>query len=246
MYISDSFTQWGTSIIFEIEKKAIMGIKLNDGTEVKCKALTKSEYELMVKASTGGLIRQSNDNYDIEAHRLKNNQVLVKEGEYYTLYNNLDDLNKVLENSVPPGNGVEILRNKNQYGSLFPERTEQLVRELCADLKIQYQEPDETLLRKIDVMIGRMDDADSFNEKHFINFLATIGEAIVKNSKARWYMKLASDGVTWNPYLIINGKQIQFFSYLYEDIFLTESNRAGLLVEIYETINDIKDKNLSE
>lgn len=226
------------------EKRKMDSIQLNNGLTVKCKSLSKEEYNSSLKDTPGSSIKRFKEKYNIDVHQLRNGQVLVKEDDYYTLYYNLGDLDMVLLNASGYSQGVEILRNKNIYGSDFPAKTDSLINQLCISLSIEYKETNEQLLKEVDTKINKLKDPELFREGYFINFIALIGESLIKKHQARWEMKIASDGSTWNPYLIINDHRVQFFTYLYEDIFISHSQEDHLLFEIYETVNAIREHNL--
>lgn len=72
------------------------------------------------------------------------------------------------------------------------------------------------------------------------NFIALMGELLIKKYDAEWIMELSSDNITYNPYLKIRDKKVQFFIYLFEDIFIKEKPVANLLTEIYRTVDEIE------
>jgi hypothetical protein len=215
-------------------------IVLTSGKKIRCKAITKTEYDKLKKASVGGIIDKLKEKYDIETYVLKTGQAIVAEKDYYTLYNSLDDLKLVLNDASAGNQGVEVLRNVNIYGSDFPGQTSNLVRQLCVDLDAPFEQFDMNLLSLIDQKISDLRDPESFNEDHLINYIALIGEVVKEKYHGTWDMQLASDGQTWNPYLQINNERVQFFTYLYEDIVLNYHNgNRHIIIEIYKTVEDI-------
>lgn len=106
------------------------------------------------------------------------------------------------------------------------------------DLKINSKVINEELIEKVDEKLDSLPNAD-FQKRHLLALIALLGEVLIKKHNAEWHMKLASDNVTYNPYLNINGKQVQFFTYLFEDIFIKDHPPKLLLTDIYETVNEI-------
>ncbi|MBO9204219.1 MULTISPECIES: hypothetical protein [Niastella] len=219
-------------------------IELNNGQKINCKSLTKIEYNSLLKDTVGGIVERIWTQYNIAVHQLKNGQVVVEENSYYTLYDNLEDVDKVLLNAVGNSNGSEILAGKNIYGAKFPEEVPVLIKQLCQILDINYTSSNEQLLKDIDAKVNRLADPQQFRESHLIHFIALIGDVIIRKYSAEWKMELASDGTTWNPYLIINNQDVQFFVYLYEDIFINRVQEEGLLFGIYKTVVAIREHNL--
>ncbi len=218
-------------------------IDLSDGTHINCQDLDEREYYDLLK-KTGNPVPRYEKEYGLDVRILEDGKVLIKESDYYTLYFSLDDLEKVLMDSVRQSGGRELMLNKNIYGSLFPEKTSELIGQLCIALKISKTPADVELLTLIDRKIDALQDPLEFKRQYFINLCALIGEAYIGTGKAQWKMKLSDDGVTWNPYLIIKKQEVNFFVYLYEDIFLVSANKERGLLEIYETIGDIERYNL--
>ena len=99
-------------------------------------------------------------------------------------------------------------------------------------------------MEQIDKRISKLPDADAFNEDHMINYVALIGEIIIKNYGAKWDMQLSGDGSTWNPYLRVNDQQLQFFTFLYEDIFLNSGTNKHVVLSVYKTAEEIIRVNL--
>ena len=218
-------------------------IDLSDGTHVNCQDLDEREYYDLLK-KTGDPVPRYEKEYGLDVRILEDGTVLVKESDYYTLYLNLDDLEKVLVDSVQHRGGRELMLNKNIYGSSFPEKTSGLIEKLCAALKVSKTNPDVEFITLIDRGIDALQEPLEFKRRYFINLVALIGEAYISTGKAKWKMKIADDNVTWNPYLIVKKQEVNFFVYLYEDVFLVSANKERGLLGIYETIDDIERYNL--
>lgn len=226
------------------QKKEMDTIELSNGLSIKCQSLTKSEYEILLKESIGDSIHRLKERYGVDVHQLKNNKVIVKEEDYYTLYYSLDDLDKVLLDASGASQGSEILLNKNPYGKSFSDSTNMLIKELLSSLSLAYKDPDERVLKIIEDRVNSLPNAESYKKEHIMHFIAVVGEVLKKKYAASWDMILSSDGITWNPYMIIKGYQIQFFTYLYEDVFLGSSVHYSFLTEVCETIDEIVKYNL--
>jgi hypothetical protein len=134
---------------------------------------------------------------------------------------------------------VEILRYKNIYKDEFPRHTVELIADLRADLGVDGSRLDAGLLKDLDSRIIERPDAPYFLRRNLMALIGAVGEVLIREFGGTWYMEPASDGETWNPFIIVNGRKIQFFVHLYEDIYIGERDGAHLLVETYGTARDI-------
>jgi hypothetical protein len=223
--------------------KKMANIILSTGEKIKCKALSDSEYNRLLKDSVGGVIKELKEKYGTEIHVLNNGQVVINEKDYYTLYYKLEDLEKVLADVSEASHGTEVMSG-NTYGADFPLHTDALIRQLCDTLGVNERDHNVNQLGQIDKRISGLPNADTFNEDYMINYVALIGEIIIKKYGAKWDMQLSEDGRTWNPYLRVNEQQLQFFTYLYEDIFLNSGTNKHVVLSVYQTTDDIVRVNL--
>lgn len=221
------------------QTKKMDNIELSDGSFVKCKSLSFNEFEALRLNALGEPIGKFKNQFGVEVYQLNNDEAIANDGGYYMLFDNTNDVEKVLVDAHQSSHGTEILSNKNPFGKDFPNHTNILIKELSDTLGVKYIQPDEQLLKDLDYKLSKLPSASEFKKKHLINFIAVIGEVLRKKYKTEWEMVLSSDAKTWNPYLRSNSRPIEFFTYLYEDVYIKE-NTELLLTEIYETVNDIK------
>ncbi len=216
-------------------------IELNNGMTIKCQMLNKIEFYQILKENNGILLEKYSISFEqLEVYELSNKNVLVKEDDYYTLYYSLSDLDSVLANASDFASGQVILLNKNPYGKDFPNHTSKLIQELLQNLNIPTNLPiNKDILKLVDTEIFKINGYQNFERDHFIHLIAIVGEVLKNDFNANWEMNLSSDGKTWNPYLKIKGNDFEFFTYLYEDIFLTEKRKEPVLLETYLTVNAI-------
>jgi hypothetical protein len=214
-------------------------IELSDGSFIKCKSLDLNEFNRLRLLTLEGPVDKFKHRFGVEVYKLKNEEVIADDNGYYMLFNNTDDLEKVLMDANNTSQGTEILSNKNPFGKDFPNHTKALIQELSDTLGVKYVQPDEQLIKELDYKLGKLPDAPEFKRRHLLNFIAVIGEVLLRKYKTEWQMVLSADAKTWNPYLRSANRPIEFFTYLYEDIYIKE-NHGHLLTEVYETVNDIK------
>ncbi|TFF29742.1 hypothetical protein [Mucilaginibacter psychrotolerans] len=214
-------------------------IELSNGSFIKCKSLSLDEFDSLRLNALEGPIGKFKNQFGVDVYKLKNEEVIANDNGYYMLFNNTDDVEKVLMDANNSSQGTEILSNKNPFGKDFPNHTEALIKELSDTLGVKYVQPNEQLIRDLDSKLSKLPNASEFKKRHLINFIAVIGEVLLRKYKTEWEMVLSSDTKTWNPYLRSTNRPIEFFTYLYEDIYIKE-NHERLLTEIYETVNDIK------
>lgn len=220
-------------------------IVLKDGNSIACESLSKEDFDKRVIQSKIQPIAEYKDKYSIDVFEISKKEVLVKEGNYYTLYYSLADLDSVLKGSNVVEEGKEILYGKNPYGEEFSKKTEKLINQLDILLNLQsVKSLSPSYLELVDKKINALDNSQVFFEENFINIVALIGEAIIEKHHASWDMRLSNDKITWNPYLKINNQHIDFFSFLYEDIFI-EKNIKNCIPEIYQTTIEIIEHNIT-
>lgn len=220
-------------------------IELQNGMTIKCQMLNEQTFSKLLTDKKGEAIEKYSLAFGIEVYELQNSHVIVKEGNYYTLYFSLRDLDKVLFHSEAGVNGQEILLNKNYFGKDFPQHTSFLIKELLSELNLsENAQVDKDLLLLIQAEVIKRPDAEDFEKKHLLHFIAVIGNALINKYSASWNMQLASDQQTWNPYLVVKEENVQFFTYLYEDIFMVDKSSNTFLTESYETVTGIIEYNL--
>ncbi|WP_374950020.1 hypothetical protein [Mucilaginibacter sp.] len=214
-------------------------IELNDGTLVECTYLTETQFVKLKSNVVQGAIESFKIKYQAEVYQFPDGSVIASKDGIYVQFNSLDDLKSVLDDTNEDQIVTSILHNKNPFGELFPNHTFQLIRQLTDSLQMPEGEPvNAQLLKDIDSKISDLPNPSIFKKKFFINLVAVVGEVICKEHNIKWRMILSDDKQTWHPYLYTPKKPIEFFSYLYEDIY--ESNRQGsILFEAYQTANDI-------
>lgn len=214
-------------------------IELIDGTTIECLSLEKDQFNALLKRRHSLLQRYKN-HYSIDVYLFDNGELAVNEDGYYTLYFALNDLDKVL--NQPQNSQTELLLNKNPFKEKFPGNAKLLVKKLKDELDAPEKENEQDLLLFLDNKIDSLKDAREFRKNNFISLLAVLGDALIQKYSANWEMELGRDGVTWNPYISVKGRKVEFFVYLYEDVFLKGNNRV--LSELYLTMCTIIENNL--
>jgi hypothetical protein len=216
-------------------------IELSDGSFLKLESLNHAEYQSLKEKKGKELQIDYRKKFNAEVFLLEDGRVIVDQDDVYLLLDNLSDVDKLFAHNLEYAQGREVLYHKNPYGKAFPNQTNVLISHLLDTLNIERVDNDETLMKLIDAKLETMPNASMFKKTYFINFIAVIGEALRKKHNTEWVMILSDDGTTWNPYLKTNkGRPINFFIYLYEDIYINNIDSGDLLLEVYETVNDIK------
>ena len=214
-------------------------IELSTGETVMCKSLDKNEYDRLMENAMP-FLNVYKDKLGIDVNEIKGSKdVIVRDGNYMTLYFNREGLDKVLMNSSP---SFEALLNKNPYGIDFPHKSKALCDELTMFFSLKNYPIDTNLLMAIDEKMDLLTDPISFKRKYFIHLISIIGEAVINKYNGTWVMQLGSDSVTWNPFISIRHKEVQFFTYLYEDIFISD-NSGQILIETFDTVDAIIKQN---
>jgi hypothetical protein len=219
---------------------------IKKGLSVNCKSLNKEEFYEMVNAGKRKPLEEYRKEYGIDVYEISKEKILVCEAGYYTLYYDISDLDSVLIDNHGEVKSFEILQNSNPYGIDFPKYTTKLTDDLikAIDLKgINVLKPQS--LVEVNEKMNSFDDNGFVFKDKFINIIALIGEVLRVKYNASWVMKLSNDKITWNPYLKIGTKEINFFGFLYEDIF-EDSNTESCIPETYQAAVGIIDNNIIE
>lgn len=196
-------------------------IELNDGTFIHCTIIDYNAFqELKSTAISPHPIPKFLQDHNLEVYDLNDRIIVGSDSDFY-IYKTRSDLEKVLEDFETNSGGVEIMRYKNIYGQDFPSKTHLLIQQLLKDLNMIGDSPiNEDLLIQIDQKLHATKSSE-FNKRHYLHFVAVIGEVLIENCQMRWNMTLGSDSVTWSPYLLtMQEEKISFFVDLYEDIYI--------------------------
>ncbi|MDD1524991.1 hypothetical protein [Riemerella anatipestifer] len=216
--------------------------KLNSGEEIYSIELNKKQYETIMKDSLK--FKDISDNFhftslDSKVYQMPNGNILSSDDGYYTIFKNINDLKKLI-NDFSDSNGSEILNKLNPYGENFSNYSNNLADDII-NVTNAVGNNDVDKLKAIDFFINTHIEYKSC--KYLINYIALIGNMILKKYNGTWETELATDRETWNPYLKIEGKRYDLITYVYEDVIL--SDRSSLLLS-YQSLCDIieKDKQL--
>lgn len=212
-------------------------VQINDGTKIKTIDLTDQEYKNILEKESKNLKRLFNsitiEDSSIIIYEISEGNILVSSDGYHSVYKNIEDLHKVINDY--DSNGIEILLNINIYGDKFPNFTNHLIVDLYSSLIYEFKKNESHNLDVLCNKISKIDNVKKFNKDKFLNYIALIGEMILSQYDGKWEMKLSNDKTTWNPYLIVNGSKIDIVSYLNEDVI--EGNKDIKLT--FKSINDI-------
>ena len=164
---------------------------------------------------------------------------LNEQFHFYTIYKNFDGKVLVIPNIQGLNEGAGILYpSKEQYldylkpkhilqGRLpqkqnFINEVSSLVDELAVQLSISKEKLDksEASIGKVEWAIGRFGKHNCLEPEVFPCLLAYIGEVIRQQSGDQWQMRLATDGETWEPWLVTDkSRSYQFFVELFKQLY---------------------------
>jgi len=157
------------------------------------------------------------------------------------------NLNRYFANNSHQNGSNEILY-RNNFGKDFPEHADFLVNEVMRVLKINNSKLNRELLTEVDDKINTLDAPSEFRQKYFINLIALIGSVFVMKHApySSWKMTVCTDQITLNPHLLFRNSQIEFITYLYEDVFLCANGIDYPLLNVLETIDGVVKINLRD
>ena len=162
------------------------------------------------------------DNTNTVNHLLNNGRIVTRCKDYQPIqFNSISDFKKARE--INTLSVFSYLDGLNSFGENFPQHTNKLGYELCEKLNINFELSTRTL-KEIDEKMNHL-DADSlykFRHKHFMNIIAIVGDTFIsesgkKNINSKW--KMEKESLTFSPLLIVNNDRLDFWMYLYEDMF---------------------------
>lgn len=116
---------------------------------------------------------------------------------------------------------VHILRSRLLQGQHFAELAPDLANQLAEELNLSVEQLDRSRasLALIDSAIQNIEREDLLKEEIFTALTAYVGEVIKNATHARWEMRLASDGETWEPWLVNSGQSFPISSMLYDELY---------------------------
>ena len=208
--------------------------KLSNGESIESSSINEVQYlkylkDLKLKRIYNSL---TTDDPELLLYELPDGNILVSSDGYNTIYKNLNDLIKVINDYTPQG--IEILHGLNPYKDKFPENVNDLISEIWNDLGLNVDE--KNYLDALDISINKT-EKEIFDQKHFINYIALIGDKLINQYGGEWKMILSSDGETWNPYIVVNNINVDIVAYMYEDIIVNGDTLKNSYLSISDVIN---------
>ena len=216
-------------------------ITLRSGTKVYAKLLSEDEFNLKLKVKNTVYLEKDSKLYNLELYLLYDESIAVKGENFFAQYKNIKDVESVMT-EFKDNWSHDILYGNNQYAAEFPSNTRLLIKKLCDTLNISDSINYFSLIKLVDNELAKRNDK-IFNDKVFINLIALLGEAFIRNNGGKWEMTLADDKYTWQPNIRYRGRIISFYGYIHEDLISSEQKTTGL-VEIYLTLCDIAKYNV--
>jgi len=215
---------------------------------IKVFPLTETEFQNIFNDRSRKIMLDDYLNDGVLAFSMEDEKIALNHKGQCFIVVSRKDLNRYIANNSLQNGSNEILYNRNKFGKDLPERADFLVNEVAQVLKLNNSTLNRALLIEVDDKINNLNDSIEFRQKYFINLIALVGSVFVFEHKphASWNMSLCTDQVTWNPYLIFKNKQVEFITYLYEDMFLNPEGIDDPLLNVYETIDDIVRINLHD
>jgi hypothetical protein len=201
------------------------------GNSYKAFRLSFEEFNEYKKEGLGSL-DSLHELYGMTCYETKNGQVIVEKSGKYALYPSVSVLEDIVRKSNSPRR-EDLLFNKNPFGNSFPDHSNELVKKTLDDFRIDSTLGRSEILSKLDsIVINNRNE--SFFENHYLGLIAIVGNLIIQEYKAEWNMVLASDKVTWHPYLMLRNHKVYFIHYIMEDFFNSKQHKP--ITEVYETV----------
>lgn len=212
-------------------------VKANDGSVVEVFDLTLQEFQELVEKHK---LRQIPDEAEgIHLFELTDSSIVSSDGGYAIKFHNLHDYQKLSGPHEGENTGSHILADKNPYGKDFPKMTGKLISGLLADLKISDLQINAHLLKQVDEKIGKTQSPVKFWMEHYLQIIAIVGESLNQEFGTSWSMKYDQSSKVWEPFIEYHGKEIQFFGYLWEDIYQTQDPNMPICSETFLTVKGI-------
>lgn len=126
-------------------------------------------------------------------------------------------IEEVLQHKLPS----HFLDGRLPKGQSFASSASELAKELAAQLNIAQEELDQSKisLEKIDRAIKQKGQQECLEAEVFEPLVAYVGEVVKCNlPEARWEMRIADDGNTWEPWIITPSKECPIASVLFDEL----------------------------
>ena len=163
--------------------------------------------------------------------------IILKLKDEVVMFENEEEFLKVIaEGYYSQTVSHSIMFGKDIAKDNFVENRYILIKELLDELGINGSiKYNKALLHQVESIVAKNDKPYLFYRKYFSNFVALLGEVfIAKNNRLKWKLEIDRDGVTWNPFLILENRPIALFSDLNEKVF-EEYNYESPLSEILDS-----------
>ncbi len=219
--------------------------RLDNGEIIRYQQIAKDSANSIVQNQKVTAIESSDKNDSL--YKLDDGRILLMQnyGGCY-LYRNIGDINLLKKSTEDfynklaqnPDAENHLLSGIFQYTDNFPTYAPKLSKSLLADFGVRSQTVDINALKDIDNKILSTEDPVEIYRQHFAAIIAIVGEALVEKHHAQWCMQRSKKGDVWEPYLQIGERKVEFFNWLYEDIFINQDPEKPLLFESYQTIED--------
>lgn len=110
----------------------------------------------------------------------------------------------------------ERLPQGQDFARIAPGLVEQLAREL--DIPVELLDRSRSSLELVDQAVHKKERDECLAPEVFAPLVAYLGEVIKSNTDAQWDMRLASNGITWEPWLVSSSRSFPIASMVYDEL----------------------------
>jgi hypothetical protein len=220
-------------------------IQLEDGEVIHYVQIPKTEADNLIASQEVTSLESKDSNEQL--YKLTNGSILVRQnyGGCY-IYNSLEQLDRISESTAAfydkmaedPNYERHLLTGIFSQSEDFPNHSRELSIKLLDHWKITDQTWDENMLKTLDEKIMSEDDPIDTYRQNFEALIAIVGEVLKEQYKAKWTMQKTDAGNTWQPYMEIKGIKLEYYNWLYEDIFINQDPEKPIAYETYMSAVD--------
>jgi hypothetical protein len=113
-----------------------------------------------------------------------------------------------------------ILFGIQHYGAEFPEHVNESAQLISARLGLSAESLDFSCagLRELDLALSRLGADALLGADVFLPLVAYVSETVRRSASAEFEMRVASDGVTWEPHVVKGGRDVRPYRTLYDQL----------------------------
>jgi hypothetical protein len=125
----------------------------------------------------------------------------------------------------------ERLPQGRDFARIAPSLVEQLAREL--GIPLEQLDKSRSSLELVDRAICQKERDECLAAEIFAPLVAYLGEVIKNSTELQWEMRLASNGTTWEPWLVSRDRSFSIVSMVYDELSEEPDCSISAIADVY-------------